>query len=76
MDRLMSNVDGYWENRGAVEQQVVITYNFNCSLDCLRLGNCGHFPDSFTSPGLSATEWTNVNSFETIYNAMWQTATV
>ncbi|KAF8186858.1 pectate lyase superfamily protein-domain-containing protein [Mycena galopus ATCC 62051] len=43
--------------------------------DCERTGICGHFPDSFTSPGLSATEWTNVNTFETIYNGMWQTDT-
>ncbi|KAJ7507380.1 exo-beta-1,3-glucanase [Mycena galericulata] len=59
MNRLMSPVDGYWFNR-----------------DCERLGICGHFPEPGTSsPGLSATEWTNVNAFETVFNTMWETDT-
>ncbi|KAJ7793358.1 pectate lyase superfamily protein-domain-containing protein [Mycena olivaceomarginata] len=37
-------------------------------------GICGHWPEPGTSsPGLSAQEWTNVNTFETLYNTMWQT---
>ncbi|THG92977.1 hypothetical protein EW026_g8120 [Hermanssonia centrifuga] len=57
MDILMDPGAGFWYNR-----------------DCGRDGICGHYPEPGTSsPGLSAQEWTNVNTFETIYNTMWQT---
>ncbi|THG96061.1 hypothetical protein EW026_g5707 [Hermanssonia centrifuga] len=49
------------------------TAGFWFNRDC-RNAICGHYPEPGTSsPGLSAQEWTNVNTFETIYNTMWQT---
>ncbi|KAJ7658896.1 pectate lyase superfamily protein-domain-containing protein [Mycena rosella] len=44
------------------------------TLTALLPGICGHWPEPGTSsPGLSGQEWTNVNTFETLYNTMWQT---